>query len=77
LNNNNCLSSPQNLQNVQNIQELGIPQPPKHSSAQQTNVQLPPLGPHRKTLERNIRNNQQIPPLMKSTELMIDGNYYF
>jgi len=42
--------------------------------------QLPPLGPHRKTLERNIRNNHhnQHPPIsngmVESSKMMIDGD---
>jgi hypothetical protein len=76
LNNNNCLSSPQN----QNDMTLGIPVAPTHQTP--INVQqLPPLGPHRKTLERNIRNNHhnQHPPIpngMVESNMMIDGKSF-
>jgi hypothetical protein len=77
LNNNNCLSSPQN----QNDMTLGIPVSPTHQAPPINVQQLPPLGPHRKTLERNIRNNHhnQHPPIpnsmVESSKMMIDGNY--
>jgi hypothetical protein len=72
LNNNNF--SPQNQND--NL-TLGIPTPTHQAPI---NV-LPPLGPHRKTLERNIRNNHhnQHPPIpngmVESTKMMIDGNF--
>jgi hypothetical protein len=83
LNNNNStiLSSPQN----QNDLTLGIPVTPTHQVPPINVQQLPPLGPHRKTLERNIRNNHhnQHPPIsngtcmMESTKMMIDGKIIF
>lgn len=61
---------------------LGIPVTPTHQAPPINVQQLPPLGPQRKTLERNIRNNHhnQHPPigngtLLESTKMMIDGNF--
>jgi hypothetical protein len=61
---------------------LGIPVAPTHQTAPMNVQQLPPLGPHRKTLERNIRNNHhnQLPPIpngmsVESSKMMIDGNF--
>lgn len=58
---------------------LGIPVVPTHQAPISVQ-QLPPLGPHRKTLERNIRNNHhnQHPPIpngigIESSKMMIDG----
>ncbi|KAG5682202.1 hypothetical protein PVAND_011568 [Polypedilum vanderplanki] len=54
------------------VNALGIPIIPPT-----THQQLPPLGPHRKTLERNIRNNHhnQMPNgIIESTKTMIDGD---
>jgi hypothetical protein len=74
LNNNICLSSPQN-----DINGLGIPVvTPTHQTSPLAVQQLPPLGTaHRKTLERNIRNNHhnQMPNgIIESAKTMIDGN---
>lgn len=59
---------------------LGIPSP-THQASPISVQQLPPLGPHRKTLERNFRNNHhnQHPPIsngiVESSKMMIDGNF--
>lgn len=60
---------------------LGIPVTPTHQAPPINIQQLPPLGPHRKTLERNIRNNHhnQLPPIpgmVESTKMMMDGNVW-
>lgn len=57
---------------------LGIPVvAPTHQTSPLSVQQLPPIGSHRKTLERNIRNNHhnQMPNgIIESTKTMIDGN---
>lgn len=50
---------------------LGIPISPHQSSPIQ---QLPPLSAKRKTLERNIRNNQITNNATESTKMMIEGD---
>lgn len=61
---------------------LGIPVTPTHQAPPINVQQLPPLGPHRKTLERNIRNNHhnQLPPIpngmVDSSKMMIDGELW-
>ena len=76
LNNNICLSSSQN--DINGMNGLGIPVvAPTHQTSPLSVQQLPPIGSHRKTLERNIRNNHhnQMPNgIIESTKTMIDGN---
>lgn len=60
----------------QNDATSGIPVVPPHQPAAINVQQLPPLGPHRKTLERNIRNNnhnQHQNGIKESSKMMIDG----
>jgi hypothetical protein len=71
LNNNICSQN--------DINGLGIPVAPVNHQAPPTVQQLPPLGSHRKTLERNIRNNHhnQMPNgIIESTKTMIDGEHH-
>ena len=88
--NNNCCDTLSSIQNDMMPPTVPHQQSPHHQPSppqqqhqqqqQHNNQQLPPMGPHRRTLERNIRNNQQINQhnhsngMLDSTKMMIDGD---